>query len=59
MDENHFLDGPDEFEIIELDERLDMAVDPFTPGILDIQCKCTNCNCVPACAGNCIAGCGK
>ncbi len=39
-----------EFEIIELDERLDMAVDPLVPNI-DIGCP--NCGCSKG--ANCTA----
>lgn len=44
------LNQAESFEIIELDDRLDTAIDPI-PAILD-NCPNTNCH-----GGNCVAGC--
>ena len=50
-----------EVEIVELDERLDMSVDPFLMifNPLDAVCPnigCKNTNCA---GGNCVSGCGS
>jgi hypothetical protein len=57
-------DGAVEFEIIELDTRLDMAVD-FVGLSDELNANCPSCNlgcvagCNNNCGANCVPGCGS